>query len=133
MLNLSLRTSVLLAAFVLSNGLYAAQALSPQTSNQSAVAVKVTPRNLQDPVWEFDVTFDTHSEELKDDLLKHAVLVAADGAQVAPVEWLGDPPGSHHRKGILRFNALRPVPGTVELRINRPGEPKPRSFQWELK
>lgn len=128
-----LRHFVLLASIALWSGTLAAQALPPQTSKQSAVTVKVTPRNLQGAAWEFDVVFDTHSQELKDDLLKNAVLVAADGTQVPPVEWQGDPPSGHHRKGVLRFNALKPAPATMVLLINRPGEPKPRSFQWTLK
>jgi hypothetical protein len=133
MSSLILRNFVLLAAFAFWSGASSAQGLPPQTSNQSAVTVKVTPRNLQGEIWEFDVVFDTHSQELKDDLLKNSVLVAAGGNQIPPVDWQGDPPGGHHRKGVLRFNALNPAPSTVVLRISRSGEPKPRSFQWELK
>lgn len=128
-----LRTIVVLAALGFWNGPSAAQALAPQTSNQSAVTVKVTPRNLQGPTWEFEVVFDTHSQELKDDLLKNAVLVAADGSSVAPIRWQGDPPNGHHRKGVLRFNAVQPRPGVLELRINRAGESTPRSFKWSMK
>lgn len=133
MYSLILRTFVLLIALALVGGLHAAQVLPPQTSEQSAVTVKVTPRNLQGDYWEFEVVFDTHSQELADDLLKTAVLVTADGTQIAPAQWRGDPPGGHHRKGVLRFKALKPPPGTVHLRVSRPGEPKPRSFKWSLK
>jgi hypothetical protein len=133
MSRLILRNFVLLAAIAFWSGASSAQGLPPQTSNQSAVTVKVTPRNLQGAVWEFDVVFDTHSQELNDDLLKNAVLVGADGTQASPIAWQGDPPGGHHRKGVLRFNALKPVPSTVVLLISRPGEPKPRSLHWELK
>lgn len=131
---LIVRIFVLLAAFGMGADTFAAPGgLAPQTSNQSAVTVKVTPRSLQTAVWEFEVTFDTHSQELKDDLLKNAVLIAADGTQISPIDWQGDPPSGHHRKGVLRFNAPKPTPGTVELRINRPGEAQPRSFRWDLK
>jgi hypothetical protein len=133
MSRLILRNFVLLAAIAFWSGASSAQGLPPQTSNQSAVTVKVTPRNLQGAVWEFDVVFDTHSQELNDDLLKNAVLVGADDTQASPIAWQGDPPGGHHRKGVLRFNALKPVPSTVVLLISRPGEPKPRSLHWELK
>lgn len=133
MSRLILRTFVLLAAFAAWSGVYAAAGLAPQTSNESAVTIKVTPKNLKGQTWEFDVAFDTHSRELKDDLLKSAVLVAPDGTQASPVSWQADPPGGHHRKGVLRFNALTPAPSAVELRIKRPGEAKPRSFKWELK
>lgn len=133
MSGLTLRHVVLIASIAFWSGNLSAQALPPQTSNQSAVTVKVTPRALQGAAWEFDVVFDTHSQELNDDLLKNAVLVAADGTRVPPVAWQGDPPSGHHRIGVLRFNALNPAPSTVVLLINRAGEPKPRSFQWKLK
>jgi hypothetical protein len=127
------RRSVLLAAVSLWCCLAIAEGLPAQSNNQSAVTIKVTPKNLQAAVWEFDVVFDTHSQELKDDLLKTAVLIAADGTQVSPVNWQGDPPAGHHRKGVLRFNALKPAPAKIALRISRPGETKPRNFEWELK
>jgi hypothetical protein len=128
-----IRTLVLLAAFGLAGAVLAAQSLKQQTSNLSAVAVKVTPRNVQGDVWEFDVVFDTHSQDLNDDLLKNAVLAGASGAQATPVAWNGDPPGGHHRKGVLRFNAIKPRPDTLELRIHRPGEAAPRGFRWSMK
>ena len=133
MFSLILRGCVLLMTLTVAGGLHAAQVLPPQTSEQAAVTVKVTPQNLQGDYWDFEVVFDTHSQELADDLLKAAVLVTADGTQIAPAEWRGDPPGGHHRKGVLRFNALKPPPDTVHLRISRPAEAKPRSFRWELK
>lgn len=133
MSSLILRNFVLLAAIAFWSGASSAQGLPSQTSNQSAVTVKVTPRTLQGAVWEFDVVFDTHAQELNDDLLKSAVLVAADGSQVSPIAWQGDPPGGHHRKGVLRFNALKPASSTVVLLISRSGESKPRSLHWELK
>lgn len=111
----------------------AASPLPTRSSTESAVTVKATPRTLQGDVWEFDVVFDTHSQELKDDLMKSAVLVPAGGSSVTPLEWKGDPPGGHHRQGVLRFNAIRPAPASLELRIDRAGESKPRSFNWSLK
>lgn len=110
----------------------AAQSLPPQSSSQSGVTVKVTPRTLQGATWEFEVVFDTHTQELTDDLLKNVTLIAAGGTRIEPIDWKGDPPSGHHRKGILRFNAIKPAPSSVELRITRPGEAKPRSFHWSL-
>lgn len=133
MSGLILRTFILFLAVSLWNGASAAPGFPPQTSNQSTVTVKVTPLNLQDATWEFEVVFDTHSQELKDDMLTSAVLLAADGTSVYPLAWQGDPPSGHHRKGILRFGALKSAPTQLELRINRAGEPKPRVFRWTLK
>ena len=104
--------------------------LKPITTNEASVAVKVTPRTLEGAVWEFEVAFDTHSQELNDDLLQSATLLAADGRPLAPLEWKGAPPGGHHRSGLLRFAAPKPAPAQVELRIERAGERKPRVFSW---
>ena len=133
MSRLILRTFVLLAAFAAWTGPNAAASMAPQTTTESAVTVKVTPKNLQGQTWEFDVTFDTHTQPLNDDLSKTAVLIASDGKQFPPVSWTADPSGGHHRKSVLRFNALTSSPSVLELRITRPGESKPRSFKWELK
>lgn len=133
MSNVIFRTFALLAVFLFQIGVTAAQSLPSQTSSQSGVTIKVTPKNLTGSVWEFDVVFDTHTQELKDDLLKSAVLVDASGAQTSPIGWKGDPPAGHHRKGILRFNPVTPPSAAIELRIVRSGESAPRSFRWTLK
>ena len=126
-------TFILFASFALSAGALAAGSLPQQTSSQSGVTVKITPRSLAGADWEFDVVFDTHSQELKDDLQKAAVLVADDGKPSAPAGWQGDGPGGHHRKGVLRFNALGTSPATLDLRLQRPGESAPRVFRWQLR
>lgn len=127
-----LSTTLLLAAAFAGAGIAIAgpASLRPITTNEASVAVKVTPRVLEGAVWEFEVAFDTHTQELKDDLLKSATLVAADGSPVLPLEWKGAPPGGHHRSGVLRFAAPSPAPGMVELRIERAGEAKPRTYTW---
>jgi hypothetical protein len=119
-------------ALLAAGGAFAAQALSTQSSSAGGVTVKATPRALSGGAWEFDVVFDTHTQELKDDLMKSASLIA-DGKTLSPAAWKGDPTGSHHRKGVLRFDATGPQPKMIELTITRPGEPKPRSFRWQLK
>lgn len=133
MSRLILQTLILSAAAMLFNAAAVAQSLPTLSNTQSAVTVKATPRNLKADIWEFELVFDTHSQELKDDLLKSASLVPAGGTPIAPTEWKGDPPGGHHRQGVLRFNAVKPMPETVELRIDRAGESKQRSFRWTVK
>jgi hypothetical protein len=110
----------------------AAQMLSAQSSSAGGVTIKATPRALSGGAWEFEIVFDTHTQQLKDELMKSAVLVA-DGKALAPAAWQGDPPGGHHRKGVLRFDAVTPRPKTMELTIARSGEPKARSFRWQLR
>ncbi|HEY0845080.1 MAG TPA: hypothetical protein VGE12_06910 [Noviherbaspirillum sp.] len=125
-----IRALALLIAFSLSDAALAAQPLDQQTSNREAVTIKATPLKVDGPVWEFEVVFDTHSQELNDDMLNAAVLVSPDGSQVKPTAWNGDPPGGHHRKGVLRFDALNPRPDVLELRLSRAKEKTPRSFRW---
>ncbi len=124
--------SIVVTVFAAS-GVTAAPTLSTQTSSQSGVTVKVTPRDLAAGTWEFDVVFDTHSQELTDDLEKTAVLVSDGGASHSPLKWQGDPPGGHHRKGVLQFKPVSPMPASIELQIKRSGETALRSFRWQLK
>ena len=112
-------------------GAAAAQGLAAQSSSAAGVTVKATPRMLSGGAWEFEIVFDTHTQALNDDLLKTASL-RADGKPFAASGWHGDPPGGHHRKGVLKFAASNPPAQEIELRITRPGEPKPRSFRWQL-
>lgn len=109
---------------------FAQQAAATQTTVAQGVTVKVTPGKLADSGWEFSVVLDTHSEDLKDDLEKSAVLVV-DGQEIQPVQWQGPAAGGHHREGVLRFPAPRSKPGAVELKLTRAGEAQPRVFRWE--
>ena len=127
------RTLALFAIFGFAAGALGAGDLPPQTSSQSGVTVKVTPRGLAGTDWQFEVVFDTHSQELNDDLPKAAVLVADGGAPSAPTGWEGDAPGGHHRKGVLRFKPAAVSPASVELRLQRPAESAPRVFRWKLR
>jgi len=121
-----------LAGLLVSTGVNAASPLPVQSVSASGVTVKATPRAQPGGAWTFEIVFDTHSQDLKDDLMKSATLIAG-GKTYAPANWQGDPPGGHHRKGTLNFGAIDPQPREIELRIARPGEPKPRSFTWKLK
>lgn len=125
---------IALATIFLANPAVAASpALPTQSSSAAGVTVKITPRTLAGATWNFEVAFDTHSQDLKDDPEKAAVLIADGGAPQAPAKWQGAPPGGHHRSGTLQFKAVSPMPAAIELRITRPGESKPRSFKWQLK
>lgn len=121
-----------LTVLVLSAGTSAlAGDLPAQRSSQAGVTVKVQPRAVTPQALEFDVTLDTHTQELKDDLTRSAVLVA-DGKTLAPKGWKGAPAGGHHRKGVLSFEPIAPAPVQMELRIQRAGEGSPRTFRWQL-
>ena len=109
--------------------------LPAQTSSAREVTIKVTPKNLASNAgsWEFAIVFDTHSQDLSDDLVKSSLLLDGAGGQHSPIAWDGAPPGGHHREGVLRFKPISPRPQSIELRITRAGEDAPRSFRWQLK
>ncbi len=106
----------------------------PQTSNERSIKVTVVPQNIaaEAATWDFEVTMETHTRDLSDDLTKSSALLA-DGQQYLPLSWEGAPPGGHHRKGILRFKAIAPRPRSMELQIRLGGDTSPRSFKWVLK
>ncbi len=47
-------------------------------------------------------SMDTHTVDLEEDL-KETVYIEVDGNKYEPVEWVGDPPGGHHRSGRIVF------------------------------
>ncbi|HUX25692.1 MAG TPA: hypothetical protein VMV87_13875 [Burkholderiales bacterium] len=109
--------------------------LAQQSSQANNVSISVKPVDVAAAatIWQFQVALNTHSGALEDDLAHSAILLDAAGKQHAALGWDGDPAGGHHRRGVLRFNALSPRPDAVELRILRPGETAPRTFRWNLK
>ena len=109
----------------------AAQQTPPaaRSSVAAGVTVNVTPGPFTASEWSFKVVFDTHTQELNDDLAKTAVLLV-DGIERHPALWSA-PGGGHHREGVLTFSAASQRPGNIELRITRPDEPEPRVFRWE--
>ncbi|MGE3571232.1 MAG: hypothetical protein AB7G71_09130 [Burkholderiales bacterium] len=130
-----LRALLLSVAALAFAGAAGAGNLETRSSSAAGVTVKVTPTQVARgaAAWEFEVVLETHSQDLGDDLVKNSVLIDATGARHAPLAWDGAGPGGHHRKGVLRFKALQPVPQAIELQMRRPGESAPRSFRWTLK
>jgi hypothetical protein len=134
-LAMKMHYGLLIAATLLFvSGHAAAADLGPRSSSAAGVTVKVTPKDVspQAVVWQFTVAFDTHSQDLRDDLLKIAALVDAQGGRHAPLAWEGAPPGGHHRAGVLQFKGLGAQADALELQILRPGEQAPRVFRWKL-
>lgn len=129
-----LRLIVFCMAVLYGLGASAAE-LAQQSSQSGGVTVHVKPADVSGKAatWSFQVVLETHSVDLSDDLAATAVIVDAGGKKYSAVGWQGDAPGGHHRKGVLRFKALSPRPGSIELRIQRPGEAASRTFRWQLK
>ena len=130
-----MRARILLLFLIALFALNAAAQFATQRNSANGVAVAVTPGNLgaDARVWDFAVVLDTHSQDLSDDLAKTAVLADDKGREFKALGWDGAAPGGHHRKGVLTFNAVAPRPQSVELRISRASEQRPRTFRWDLK
>jgi len=108
-----------------------APALTAKSSDSGGVRVVVKPKRVDTgSAWEFEVTMDTHTKPLGEDLTKAAVLVDGAGRRYMPVAWQGDPPGGHHRKGILRFPAPPEPTKSFELQMQGVGGASQRVFQW---
>ena len=110
-------------------------ALAVQTNREGGVTVKVVPRNLEpgSTSWDFEVSLETHTQSMSQDLTTAAMVIDSQGKSHVPVGWEGDPPGGHHRRGLLRFRPLTGSPAAVELRINGIGGVDTRVFRWQLK
>jgi hypothetical protein len=109
--------------------------LASQSSESGGVTIVVKPVDVsaKAATWSFQVSLSTHSQDLNDDLVRTAYIVNRAGKKNAlPTSWEGDAPGGHHRKGVLSFKALAPLPAAIELRIQRAGEKAPRMFRWDL-
>lgn len=101
-----------------------------QTNREAGVTVKVTPVNLtaQTKSWDFEISLNTHTVALDQDMTQVVVLQVA-GESLRPQTWQGDPPGGHHRKGVLRFAVPATKADMIELRINGIGKVD-RQFRW---
>lgn len=107
--------------------------LAAQTNNQGTVTVMVTPRiSRGNQAWLFEVALDTHSVELKEDMVALSVLTDNGGKEYKPISWEGDSPGGHHREGILEFAPILPLPESITLIIMQVGGVEKRNFRWEL-
>jgi hypothetical protein len=127
------RIVAIAVGLVLSLGLSAT--VITQRTIVNGVSVAVTGGNLspEASVWDFAVVLhDARNRNLPDDLLKSAVLIDPQGRRYKPLIWEGAPAAGDHRAGVLKFIAVEPRPDSIELRISRPGEKKPRSFSWLL-
>lgn len=108
--------------------------LATLTNSEAAVTVEVTPMNISPEAesWDFEISLSTHSVALDQDMRHVAVLIDTAGAPRQPLSWDGDPPGGHHRKGVLRFQPLAGTPEFLDLRIKGIGGVSERVFRWRL-
>jgi hypothetical protein len=129
------------AAFVLIAGATAARLTLPARSaplpakenNQGTVMVSVTPQDFSKSAasWRFEVRFNTHVTPITQDMMKVASLSDGTGAGEPPTAWNGDPPGGHHRRGVLVFKPIEPMPAALMLHIREVGSVADRTFTWK--
>ena len=106
--------------------------LPPQINKDGRVTVTVTPLTIAADTWRFEVELDTHVVPLDQDLTAVSLLVDQRGNEQRPLTWEGDPPGGHHRKGVLVFKSVGPLPTVVTLKIRGIGPVPERAFTWTL-
>jgi hypothetical protein len=111
----------------------ASSTLPSRTNDQGGVRVVVAPRQqtVNATTWEFDVALDTHTKPLTNDLAAAFSLVDDQGRAIPAKSWTGDPPGGHHRKGVLQFSAPANNPAAFELRLKGVGGVDVRTFRWD--
>ena len=111
-----------------------APVLAAITKDTGGIRVVVKPKSVTAGAsWEFEITMDTHTKPLDSDLTKTAVIVDDGNRHYIPLGWEGDPPGGHHRKGVLRFPAPSEQIKSFELQIQGLGGESKRAFQWTMK
>lgn len=103
--------------------------LAERQVTAGAVTVKLRPLRLDAGGATIKVSFDTHSEELDQDLARLSRLEVG-GRDWPGASWDGGGPGGHHREGELRFPAGGPAAGVARLTIS--GLPEPVEARWTL-
>lgn len=93
------------------------------------VSVQVIPQFETEVA--FKISLDTHSGELNTDMARAAVFEDEDGTVHLPTSWEGDPPGGHHREGVLHFGTFTPMPKKVDLILLNIGTVAERKFSWK--
>lgn len=103
-------------------------------NKEGPVRVSVTPENLSKSAdtWRFAVQFNTHVMPITQDMVAVSSLSNGKGAGEKPTAWEGDPPGGHHRHGVLVFKPINPMPATITLHIRQVGDVADRAFTWNL-
>lgn len=108
--------------------------LQTQTITDGPVTYKVTLKNVatKSETWDFEISLDTHTESLDQDLIAIVRLVDDKGNEYKATQWEGAPPGGHHREGILKFSPLSSRPAFIELNIQTIDDAKKASLRWTL-
>ncbi|MBI2097607.1 MAG: hypothetical protein HYT46_01585 [Candidatus Vogelbacteria bacterium] len=104
--------------------------LETKTTSEGGVTIAVTPQMLDETKFRFRITLDTHAGELDTDLTQVSTLIDDQGRIYKPTGWEGDPPGGHHREGVLAFGPIASVSQTLQLTIRQIEGVPERQFVW---
>ena len=107
------------------------QIFETKTDSAGEVTVEITPKNIQEGVFEFEIVMDTHSVALDQDMATVSKLVDDRGSEYKPTLWKGDGPGGHHKEGRLRFEGIAQKPKSIKLIIGSIGGVE-RNLTWDL-
>lgn len=103
--------------------------LQMQEKEAQGVRVLVTP-DVKDKEVVFDISMQTHTIELAEDLMQISELQDQDGGVYKPMAWEGAPAGGHHRAGLLKFT-LDNRPKNITLTI-RQFQGEDLVFNWSV-
>jgi hypothetical protein len=106
--------------------------LAMKENKEGPVRVAVAPQSVSGDAWRFAVQFNTHVMPISQDMMTVASLSDGGGAGEKPMAWEGDPPGGHHRRGVLVFKPIEPMPAAITLHIREVGGIADRTFTWTL-
>ena len=112
------------------NSSAASQVLEEKINDEGGVEVSVRLLDVKSNEWAFQITLNTHSGDLTDDMASVSTLEDKNGKTYPPLAWEGDPPGGHHRQGTLRFTPMSPKPDPLVLVIRGVGGVDERQFTW---
>lgn len=120
------------------DGASSAASLETVVDEQGAVAVSITPLNIDQggATLDFEVALNTHSVDLSMDLSPLASLTSDTGAAVAATTW-NAPRGGHHVSGVLSFPAAADgvalLEGATRITLTLENVDAPaRTFVWNL-
>lgn len=122
---LALATSVALRSRSGAPG--AAASLAARTVTVGSIEIAVQPLQLDESGARFQVGLTTHGGDL--DMTPRGRLQVADLAWAGGT-WTGDPPGGHHRSGVLAFSSPGAAKGTATLTIE--GFAQPVAVSWDI-
>ena len=108
--------------------------LQKQTVTIGNVEYVVTPKNINSSskTWEFEIVLDTHTGSLDQDLVSLIGIADNKGNKYQATQWVGDPPGGHHREGVLQFSPITEYPKSIELKIQAIEATEEATLLWNL-